>query len=84
MRRFKQNCLGLRSEALAAVRTMTPTQYRAAIARLGLSQRATARLFGVSERQSRRWALDEAEIPKAVEIALKMMIEFKVEPERFA
>lgn len=62
---------------------MTPNQYRAAIARLGLSQRAAARLFDVGERQSRRWALGESEPPRAVEIALKLMVELEVDPDRF-
>jgi hypothetical protein len=35
---------------------MTSKQYRAALARLGLSQAAAGRLLGVSHRQSKRYA----------------------------
>jgi hypothetical protein len=35
---------------------MTPNQYRAALARLELTQLRAARLFGVGERTARRWA----------------------------
>lgn len=36
---------------------MTPDEYRTAIAALKLSQRAAARVLGVDERTSRRYAL---------------------------
>lgn len=62
---------------------MTSNQYRAALAALGLTQRAAAQLFGVGERQSRRWALGEANVPRAVVIALRLMMEFDVEPDKF-
>jgi DNA-binding transcriptional regulator YiaG len=42
---------------------MTPDQYREAIARLDLSQVAAARLLGVDERTSRRWAKGERDVP---------------------
>jgi hypothetical protein len=35
---------------------MTPAQYRDALARLDLTQVAAARLLGVDDRTSRRWA----------------------------
>jgi len=35
---------------------MTNKEYRAALAQLGLSQRAGARLLGVDDTTSRRWA----------------------------
>jgi len=35
---------------------MTANQYRAALAKLGLSQVGAARLLGVNEATSRRWA----------------------------
>ena len=35
---------------------MTPAQYRDALARLGLTQVAVARVFGVGDRTARRWA----------------------------
>jgi DNA-binding transcriptional regulator YiaG len=42
---------------------VTPDQYRAAIETLGLSQVAAARLLGVDERTSRRWANGERDVP---------------------
>lgn len=42
---------------------MTPDQYRAAIEQLGLSQIAAAKLLGVDERTSRRWANGERDVP---------------------
>ena len=42
---------------------MTPDEYREALARLGLSQVAAARLLGVDERTSRRWAGGERDVP---------------------
>lgn len=53
---------------------MTPDSYRASLAGLGLSQVGAARLFGVDPRTSRRWAAGDLEIPKAVQIALKLML----------
>lgn len=52
---------------------MTAKQYRAAIAKLGLSQRAAAKFFGVNERTSRRWAKDGA--PSVVEMLLQILKE---------
>ena len=42
---------------------MTHDEYREAIARLDLSQAAAARLLGVDERTSRRWATGERDVP---------------------
>jgi DNA-binding transcriptional regulator YiaG len=42
---------------------MTPDEYRDAIARLDLSQVAAARLLGVDERTSRKWAAGDRDIP---------------------
>jgi DNA-binding transcriptional regulator YiaG len=42
---------------------MTPDEYRAAIAKLGLSQVAAAKLLGVDARTSRRWANGERDMP---------------------
>lgn len=59
---------------------MTPNQYRAAIAAVGLSQVAAARFFGVGDRTSRRWALGEYPIPPAVDYTLRLMVKHKVKP----
>lgn len=42
---------------------MTPDEYRSTVETLGLSQVAAARLLGVDERTSRRWANGERDIP---------------------
>ena len=42
---------------------MTSGEYRDTIARLDLSQVAAARLLGVDERTSRRWAIGERPVP---------------------
>ena len=59
---------------------MTPKQYQAAIDRLGLSQRASAALVGVNERQVRKWVAGEARIPEAVGKLLRLMIRLEVDP----
>jgi len=53
---------------------MTPDEYRAAIERLGLSQIAAARLLGVDERTSRRWACGEREVPPPAQRFLRYLI----------
>lgn len=59
---------------------MIAAEYREAIAALGLTQVGAAKLFGVNERTGRRWALGEQDVPRAVEIALRLMIRFEVNP----
>jgi hypothetical protein len=58
---------------------VTPNQYRAAIERLGLSQRAAGPFFGVDERTSRRWASDGP--PEAVAKLLRLMIKLGLGPK---
>lgn len=43
---------------------MTASEYRNALERLGLTQVAGARLLGVDDRTSRRWALGERDVPE--------------------
>lgn len=54
---------------------MTPTEFRAAIARLGLSQTAAARELGVAPRTLRRWCADpqQAAVPGPVVRLLALM-----------
>lgn len=52
---------------------MTADEYRLTLKSLGLSQVAAARLLGVDARTSRRWALGEVSIPRAVELLLRRM-----------
>lgn len=54
---------------------MTPKQFQAAIDKLGLSQQKAGLFFGYSKRQGQRWALGEADVPAAVEYAIKGMLE---------
>ena len=53
---------------------MTAEEYRESIKKLHLSQVGAAKFLGVHQRTSRRWALGEAEIPKAVELVLSLMV----------
>jgi hypothetical protein len=63
---------------------MTPMksdEYRAALDKLGISQLAAGRLFAVGARTSRRWALDEARIPAAVAMLLRLMVKKRLKLE---
>jgi transcriptional regulator with XRE-family HTH domain len=60
---------------------MTPTQYRTAIERLGLSQVRAAAFLGISDRQSRRFALGEASIPPCIDKLLRLMVRLNLKPE---
>ena len=42
---------------------MTADEYRLLLQRLGLSQAGAARICGVDQRTSQRWALGERDIP---------------------
>lgn len=59
---------------------MTPTQFRKALERLGLSQVAAARFLGIGDRTSRRWASGDVEVPRAVAILLRLMISHSISP----
>lgn len=53
---------------------MTADDYRDALARLDLSQVAAARLLGVDDRTSRRWATGERDVPPPAERFLRYLI----------
>jgi len=53
---------------------MTPHQYRAALAKLGISQVRVAQLMGADPRTSRSWALGQNRIPPPVAILLRLML----------
>jgi hypothetical protein len=53
---------------------MTHTQYRAALAALGLTVVGAARLLDVDERTSRRWAMGDRPIPGTVARFLSFLI----------
>ena len=59
---------------------MTADQYRNALAALDLSQVGAARLLGVDERTSRRWANGERDIPPPAERFLLFMIRAGIAP----
>lgn len=69
---------GMRTPARTA--NMTPTQFRKAIERLGLSQEMAGEFFGQSKRQGQRWANGEAPIPLAVGWCLEFMLRHGVAP----
>ncbi|MBO0754273.1 MAG: hypothetical protein J2P54_00300 [Bradyrhizobiaceae bacterium] len=53
---------------------MTAHEYRKALAHLGLSQLAAARLLGVNPRTSRRWALGEQNVSETASRFLSFLI----------
>lgn len=53
---------------------MTPDEYRDAIERLELSQVAAAKLLGVDDRTSRRWASGERDVPAPAARFLQYLI----------
>lgn len=55
---------------------MTANQYRAALAKLGLTQVGAARLFGVAPKTSRNWA--RFGVRGTTEILLRLMLDGKV------
>jgi hypothetical protein len=57
---------------------MTPTQYRDALARLGLTQVAAGRLLGVGDRTSRRWARHG--VHGAAVILLRLLLAGRITP----
>ena len=61
---------------------MSPKEYRAALAELGLAQSGASRFFQTNERTTRRWAADDGEqdVPRAVAITLRLMLRYKLTP----
>lgn len=60
---------------------MTSDEYRAALKSLGLTQAGGARLVGVDERTSRRWAIGERDVPPPVARFLTFLIVSDIKPE---
>lgn len=58
---------------------MTPSQYRAALSKLDLTQVGAARLFGVNEATSRRWAASG--VHGTVVIMLRLLMAGKITVE---
>jgi len=57
---------------------MTPTQYRAALNRLGLTQAGAAKLFGVSLQTAQGYALGDYPVPKLVNDVLGLLMDGKI------
>lgn len=63
---------------------MTASEFRVAIAALGLSQVGTGRFLGDKRgRKGQRYAAAETPVPKPVAMLLRLMIEHGVKPEDF-
>lgn len=60
---------------------MSPAQYKAAIASLGLSQQRAGDWLGVSPRTSQGWAIGEYPIPEPVAKLLRLMLRLQLKPE---
>lgn len=52
---------------------MTSRQFRAIIAKVGLTQLQTAAILGVAPRTARRWALGEVNIPPPTAKLLRLI-----------
>ena len=61
---------------------MTANQFRATLARLGLSQRGASRLFNVNERTVRRWASGDIAVPEGIVTHLQTMLTMSEKPKR--
>lgn len=53
---------------------MNAAEYRDAIAALGYSQQAFAKLVGASPRTGQKWALGETRLPGSVALLLRLLI----------
>lgn len=60
---------------------MTPTQYKAAIKALGLSQQRAGDWLGIGRRTSQSYALGETRIPEPVAKLLRLVIKLKLKPD---
>ncbi len=60
---------------------MTSDGYRDALKSLGLTQAGGARLLGVDERTSRRWAIGERDVPPPVARFLTFLIVSDIKPD---
>lgn len=68
---------------------MTAEEFRESLAKLEISQRAAGALFAndgvdrrAAERQARRWASGYSTIPSGVAIALRLMVQKRVNPSK--
>jgi len=60
---------------------MTPTEYRDLLSALDLTQAGAARLLGVDERTSRKWACGERDVPQPAQRFLRFLLAAKIAPD---
>jgi len=60
---------------------MTPTQYRAAIKALGLSQHLAGDWLGIGRRTSQGYALGESPVPEPLAKLLRLCIKLGLKPD---
>jgi hypothetical protein len=60
---------------------VTPIQYKAAIATLGLSQERAGDWLGISPRTSQGYALGEYPVPEPTAKLLRLVVRLKLKPE---
>ena len=60
---------------------MTPTQYKAAIAKLGLSQERAGDWLGIGRRTSQGYALGEYPVPEPTAKLLRLVVKLGLTPE---
>jgi hypothetical protein len=60
---------------------MTPTQYKAALKALGLSQHLAGDWLGIGRRTSQGYALGEYPVPEPVAKLLRLCVKLKLNPE---
>jgi hypothetical protein len=60
---------------------MTPTQYKAAIAALDLSQERAGDWLGIGRRTSQGYALGEYPVPEPVAKLLRLMVKLGLSPD---
>lgn len=60
---------------------MTDEEFRDALEDLGMTQIDASRFLCIGERTSRRWASGEIEVPRSVELLLKLMLAYELSPD---
>ena len=61
---------------------VTPSQYKAAIRALGLSQHLAGDWLGIGRRTSQGYALGEYPVPEPVAKLLRLCVKLKMKPRR--
>jgi|SRR5262245_38002163 len=61
---------------------MKGKEYRKHLEALGMTQRSVAKFLGISERSSGRYAIDASDIPKVIELLLRVMVETGMTPDK--